>query len=102
TVIVSCRTWFFFSSRRRHTRSYGDWSSDVCSSDLTANVEGQTVKVKGPKGAMQVVLPEEVVVKVDAGAVKVDPRNETKRARSMRSEESRVGKEWRSGWGAER
>src|SRR6266516_155534 len=27
---------FFFSSRRRHTRSYGDWSSDVCSSDLQA------------------------------------------------------------------
>src|SRR6266516_3415138 len=26
---------FFFSSRRRHTMSYGDWSSDVCSSDLT-------------------------------------------------------------------
>src|SRR6266516_5807057 len=25
---------FFFSCRRRHTRSYGDWSSDVCSSDL--------------------------------------------------------------------
>src|SRR5438094_4191995 len=25
---------FFFSSRRRHTRSYGDWSSDVCYSDL--------------------------------------------------------------------
>src|SRR5207248_8742017 len=29
------RSLFFFSSRRRHTRSYGDWSSDVCSSDLT-------------------------------------------------------------------
>src|SRR5437867_4168700 len=28
---------FFFSSRRRHTRSYGDWSSDVCSSDLNGN-----------------------------------------------------------------
>src|SRR5207248_7080768 len=28
------RSMFFFSSRRRHTRSYGDWSSDVCSSDL--------------------------------------------------------------------
>src|SRR5699024_11476320 len=27
---------FFFSSRRRHTRSKRDWSSDVCSSDLTA------------------------------------------------------------------
>src|SRR5437867_8235055 len=30
-VVVFC---LFFSSRRRHTRSYGDWSSDVCSSDL--------------------------------------------------------------------
>src|SRR5207248_8281325 len=29
--------FFFFSSRRRHTRSYGDWSSDVCSSDLLWN-----------------------------------------------------------------
>src|SRR6266516_1228854 len=28
--------FFFFSSRRRHTRSYGDWSSDVCSSDRVA------------------------------------------------------------------
>src|SRR5256885_6202968 len=27
-------TCFFFSSRRRHTRLQGDWSSDVCSSDL--------------------------------------------------------------------
>src|SRR5258707_2853500 len=26
--------WFFFSSRRRHTRYWRDWSSDVCSSDL--------------------------------------------------------------------
>src|SRR5256885_9690325 len=29
-----CRRVFFFSSRRRHTRLQGDWSSDVCSSDL--------------------------------------------------------------------
>src|SRR5215204_1786827 len=29
---------FFFSSRRRHTRSLCDWSSDVCSSDLTATI----------------------------------------------------------------
>ena len=32
-----CATWFvffFFSSRRRHTRYWRDWSSDVCSSDL--------------------------------------------------------------------
>jgi large subunit ribosomal protein L6 len=52
-------------------------------SGVTANVEGQTVKVKGPKGALQVVLPDDVEVKMDAGAVKVDPRNETKRARAM-------------------
>src|SRR5205807_7933081 len=32
--------FFFFSSRRRHTRLQGDWSSDVCSSDLFALVIG--------------------------------------------------------------
>src|SRR5437763_14044111 len=32
-------TSFFFSSRRRHTRYIGDWSSDVCSSDLLATVQ---------------------------------------------------------------
>src|SRR5256885_2758537 len=31
---ASCICFFFFSSRRRHTRLQGDWSSDVCSSDL--------------------------------------------------------------------
>src|SRR5256885_7309759 len=30
--------FFFFSSRRRHTRLQGDWSSDVCSSDLWVGV----------------------------------------------------------------
>src|SRR5271168_5523416 len=33
-LFLYCTCSFFFSSRRRHTRSYGDWSSDVCSSDL--------------------------------------------------------------------
>src|SRR5699024_3451059 len=33
--LLSMCTLFFFSSRRRHTRSKRDWSSDVCSSDLT-------------------------------------------------------------------
>src|SRR5688500_19041871 len=32
--------FFFFSSRRRHTRLQGDWSSDVCSSDLGASMTG--------------------------------------------------------------
>jgi large subunit ribosomal protein L6 len=52
-------------------------------SGVTANVEGQTVKVKGPKGALQFVVPDEVAVKLEDGKVKVDPRNETKRARAM-------------------
>src|SRR5207248_5852611 len=42
--------FFFFSSRRRHTRSYGDWSSDVCSSDLEAQhqmIEPQNEKARG-------------------------------------------------------
>src|SRR5262249_61954651 len=30
----ACDLFFFFSSRRRHTRLVSDWSSDVCSSDL--------------------------------------------------------------------
>src|SRR5699024_685308 len=33
-VLCPVRRFFFFSSRRRHTRSKRDWSSDVCSSDL--------------------------------------------------------------------
>src|SRR5256885_6385386 len=33
-VVVVFLFFFFFSSRRRHTRLQGDWSSDVCSSDL--------------------------------------------------------------------
>jgi large subunit ribosomal protein L6 len=52
-------------------------------SGITANVEGQTVKVKGPKGALSVVLPDDVEVKLDGGQIKVDPRSETKRARSQ-------------------
>ncbi len=52
-------------------------------SGVNASVEGQTVKMKGPKGALQYVVPDEIVVKMDNGAIKVDPRTETKRARAM-------------------
>ena len=52
-------------------------------SGITANVEGQTVKIKGPKGALQVVLHDDVTVKLDGGQIQVDPRSETKRARSQ-------------------
>src|SRR3989454_2014753 len=36
SVFTTYLFFFFFSSRRRHTRLQGDWSSDVCSSDLIA------------------------------------------------------------------
>ncbi len=52
-------------------------------SGITANVDGQTVKIKGPKGALQVVLHDDVAVKLDGGQIKVDPRFETKRARAQ-------------------
>jgi large subunit ribosomal protein L6 len=52
-------------------------------SGVTANIEGQTVKVKGPKGALQVVLHDDVVATMDKGAIKVDPRSDSKRARAM-------------------
>jgi large subunit ribosomal protein L6 len=50
---------------------------------VTANVEGQTIKVKGPKGALHVVVHDDVAVVMDKGAIKVDPRHPTKRARSQ-------------------
>jgi large subunit ribosomal protein L6 len=52
-------------------------------SGVTANVEGQTVKVKGPKGALQLVLHDDVSVSMDKAAIKVEPRSESKRARSQ-------------------
>jgi large subunit ribosomal protein L6 len=52
-------------------------------SGVNASVEGQTVKVKGPKGAVNVVLHDDVAAKVEAGEIKIDPRTDTKRARAM-------------------
>src|SRR2546426_10061044 len=41
--------FFFFSSRRRHTRLQGDWSSDVCSSDLEHLAEEKHAREAGPR-----------------------------------------------------
>src|SRR5256885_9911051 len=51
--------FFFFSSRRRHTRLQGDWSSDVCSSDLSfggawAKSAHQVVRQRGNAGAREI------------------------------------------------
>src|SRR5437588_487819 len=43
---------FFFSSRRRHTRSLCDWSSDVCSSDLCLRHQIPVVPIAGPSALL--------------------------------------------------
>jgi large subunit ribosomal protein L6 len=50
---------------------------------VTATVEGQTVTAKGPKGQLAVALVDEVAVAMTDHGIKVDPRDESKKARSM-------------------
>lgn len=52
-------------------------------SGVTANVEGQLVKVKGPKGARELKLPDDVIIEFDKGSIKIHPREETPRSRAM-------------------
>src|SRR3712207_7575916 len=77
---------FFFSSRRRHTRYWRDWSSDVCSSDLA---EGLSVAEIAETTGWSVSK-----VKVRAHRA----RARLRRVLKKRSEERRVGKECRSRW----
>ena len=52
-------------------------------SGVTATVDGQTVKMKGPKGQLQFVVHDDVEVKLDKNVVTVSPRAETNRARAL-------------------
>jgi large subunit ribosomal protein L6 len=52
-------------------------------SGVTATVDGQTVTAKGPKGQLAVALVDEVTVAMTDDGIKVDPRDQSKRARSM-------------------
>ena len=52
-------------------------------SGVSASVEGQTIKVKGPKGQLQFVVHDDVAVKLDNNVVTVTPRVETNRARAQ-------------------
>src|SRR5439155_11949740 len=86
TIRSSCSfLFFFFSSRRRHTRWPRDWSSDVCSSDLPASFAGQSFHTAPPP------VRKDWPAKL-AGCV-VEKRHTV-----LRSEERRVGKECRSRW----
>ena len=49
---------------------------------VTASVNGQLVTVKGPKGELKVVLNDQVLAKMEQGAIKVDPKDKSKLARS--------------------
>ena len=49
---------------------------------VTANVDGQTVTAKGPKGELKFVVNEEVLVSMEDGAVAVQPKDQSKEARS--------------------
>ena len=50
---------------------------------VTAKVEGQKVSIKGAKGELSFLVPDDVDVKFENNEIKVDPRNETKRARAL-------------------
>src|SRR5256885_11010599 len=96
----SRQSCFFFSSRRRHTRLQGDWSSDVCSSDLGLP--------SGPRGqAMLVIILGLTLSVLDSTLVNLALPAMARELQASsahtlwvvnRSEERRVGKECRSRW----
>src|SRR5688500_20083132 len=85
--------FFFFSSRRRHTRLQGDWSSDVCSSDLDPP----------PRSSMS--LPSSTDPSESKKKLQCAPSRPSSavdglllESRKVRSEVRRVGKECRARW----
>src|SRR5205807_4339901 len=100
-IVIVGIVYFFFSSRRRHTRLQGDWSSDVCSSDLAPALG---VPLRGVTGGEPVPGYEERhqrrgnQERASQQAVRVTPVRLHDEV--LRSEERRVGKECRSRWWA--
>src|SRR5256885_13223124 len=91
---------FFFSSRRRHTRLQGDWSSDVCSSDLW-NLEfmSEERKVDLDLIAQGVrLILEGIGEDPERAGLQRTPQRVAEMYAELRSEERRVGKECRSRW----
>src|SRR5260221_2592009 len=97
---MSMRVCFFFSSRRRHTRSLCDWSSDVCSSDLASS--GDDLSFETGSGDVDVALVatfRSVHIETGSGDVRLKvPPTVGAEVDLDRSEERRVGKEGRSRW----
>src|SRR5256885_4698254 len=107
---VRATAFFFFSSRRRHTRLQGDWSSDVCSSDLRGGAGAATwctAAVRPGPGRSVGRLPRAaggglgragVSPVLQAGEAAILAARDPRAREEKRSEERRVGKEWRSRW----
>src|SRR5690606_40850188 len=101
--------FFFFSSRRRHTRFSRDWSSDVCSSDLQIIPRPQTQRpTRGHRSALLLDrhaagghLLAAALAKEVALALVGRSRQGQVAVGVERSEERRVGKEGRERWAAE-
>src|SRR5699024_11868581 len=96
---------FFFSSRRRHTRSKRDWSSDVCSSDLKKskyyNILICRINIIAPRqtharGYLN-IRSRLIPILYLTIPLLIQPVLSS-RAYLLRSEERRVGKECRSPW----
>src|SRR5204862_5631053 len=89
-------SFFFFSSRRRHTRSLRDWSSDVCSSDL-ARTEwggGERITALGQNANNSAMILGAGLIALLALQYGLERPLVRRR---WRSEERRVGKEGRAG-----
>src|SRR5437763_2867997 len=89
--------FFFFSSRRRHTRYIGDWSSDVCSSDLDLLRKAPNRRRSRSCGRRRRNARSAVGFRrIACGSILL--RRWVRTIRRRRSEERRVGKECRSRW----
>src|SRR5205814_8552755 len=88
--------FFFFSSRRRHTRCLSDWSSDVCSSDLVLLLDEPATGLD-PQGITWLAHTLSRM-RVEGRTVLMSVHGESA---ISRSEERRVGKEGRVRWWAE-
>src|SRR5260221_656140 len=87
---------FFFSSRRRHTRSLCDWSSDVCSSDLC--IRARCCFDTRRCSAIAVPTCSSRSRRESTGPPREAKAKSGRAVWTSRSEERRVGKECRSRW----
>src|SRR5207237_6917477 len=98
--IIYFSFYFFFSSRRRHTRFKCDWSSDVCSSDLIYFDPKRALRYTDEAMHIASASGDHVHAKLHRAInlLVIDHYQESLTLFEERSEERRVGKECRSRW----